>query len=110
MTVYDLNRDQLAELKQRYYADKTGEDLSYDEIYRIDELVSDHEIYEAYEGTDFVNDDFFCSAGEEDTVVLDINASGDKYDIANDLRQIADAIENGYYSGIANYGASWSIS
>lgn len=66
MTVCDLNRDQLQELKQRYYADITGEDLSYDEIYRIDELVSDAEIFVAYAGTEFVNDDFSCSAGQED--------------------------------------------
>lgn len=113
MTVYDLNRDQLQELKQRYYAEKTGEDLSYDEIYRIDDLVSDEEVYDEYSGTDFVPDDFFCSEGQdEDDFVsfrLGIDASGSKYDIASDLRQIADDIEGGYYGGLANYGTSWGL-
>ena len=71
MTVYDLNRDQLQELKQRYYAEQTGEDLSYDEIYRIDELVSDEEVYDEYGGTDFVPDDFFSSTGEDEDTTLE---------------------------------------
>ena len=113
MTVYDLDRDQLQELKQHYYAEKTGEDLSYEELANIDDYVSDEEVYDEYDGTDFVPEDFFCSEGQdEDDFVsfsLGIEASGSKYDIASDLRQIADAIENGYYGGIANYGTSWGL-
>ena len=109
MTVYDLNSDQLTELKQRYYAEQTGRDLSYEELANIDFYVTDYDVQHEYDAVDFVNDDFFCSAGEPDAVSLTVDATGDKYDIANDLRQIARDIENGYYSGIANYGASWSI-
>ena len=114
MRVEDLNDDQLQELKQRYYAEKTGRDLSYDELVNIDRLVSWREIRDAYLGTEFVPDDFFCTAGqdEEDIIDYDLEVSGqaDKYELADDLRQIADAIESGYYSGSANNGTTWSIS
>lgn len=64
MTVYELNRDELSELKQRYYS-KTHTNLSYDEIVSIDNLVSDEEIYEVYEDTIFTEDDFFSSSNYE---------------------------------------------
>ena len=115
MTVYDLNRDQLTELKQQYYEDEVvGYSLSYDELANIDSLVSDEEIYKRHEGTYFVPDDFASSAGrdEEDIIDYDLEVSGqaDKYELADDLRQIASAIEDGYYSGLANNGTTWSIS
>lgn len=66
MTVYDLNRDQLQELKQHYYAEKTGEDLSYEELAFIDDYVSDEEVYDYYAGTVFSPDDFLSSAGEDE--------------------------------------------
>lgn len=69
MTVYDLNREQLIELKQAYLTqqyDERGESPSWGELASADEIISDDEIYEAYAGTDFVNDDFFCSAGQDD--------------------------------------------
>ena len=114
MRVNELNRDQLEELKQRYYVDHVNENPSYGELAAIDDLVSDEEVYEEYAGTDFVVDDFFSSAGqdEEDIIDYDLEVSGqaDKYELADDLRQIADAIESGYYSGLANNGTTWSIS
>ena len=80
LSVYDLNRDQLQELKQRYYADKTGEDLSYEELAFIDDYVTDSEVYEEYAGTSFTNDDFFCSAvqdeGEEENIRFFVADSG----------------------------------
>ena len=66
MTVYELNRDQLEELKQRYYMDHVNEKPSYGELAEIDNLVSDEEVYEEYAGTDFVMDDFFCTAGQDE--------------------------------------------
>ncbi len=66
MLVTELNREQLTELKQRYYSEKMdakGEGVSYGELFEIDDLVSDNEIFEEYEGVDFHNDDFFCTAG-----------------------------------------------
>ena len=77
MTVYDLNRDQLVELKQHVLteqADLRGEGISYGELAEADNLISDAEIYELYAGTNFVPDDFFCTAGQdmpEDTTLED---------------------------------------
>lgn len=68
MTVQELNRDQLIELKQHYIDEKNqevGQGTSWGELADADELISDKEIYAAYECYDFVNDDFFCSAGRE---------------------------------------------
>lgn len=111
MTVYDLNEDQLAELKQRYYAEKTGRDLSYEEIANIDELVSWREIRQAYEHVNFVPDDFFCSAGEYgEEYSLGADLSGTREYIVEQLRLIADDIESGKYGGLAGgYGASWGL-
>ena len=69
MRVYDLNRDQLTELKQNYLTqklDEQGDGISYEELAFIDDYVSDEEIFEEYAGTEFVNDDFACSAGQEE--------------------------------------------
>ena len=65
MTVYDLNRDQLTELKQRYYAEATGRDLSYEELANIDFYVTDYDVQHEYADTYFTNDDFFCTAGQD---------------------------------------------
>lgn len=65
MTVYQLNRDELIELKQRYYFEKHT-DVSYYEIAFIDTLVTDYEIYEKYKDTIFTEDDFFCISDNKD--------------------------------------------
>lgn len=64
LTVDKLNCDQLRELKQRYLADKQGDELSMNEMINIDRLVSDDEIKKEYSGTIFSPDDFFCSEGQ----------------------------------------------
>lgn len=69
MTVYELNRDQLEELKQHYLTenmDEQGYGISYDVLANADDIISDERIFEIYEGVDFVPDDFFCSAGQEE--------------------------------------------
>lgn len=58
MTVYQLNRDELVELKQRYYFQLHNKDISYDEQAFIDKLVTDEEIYREYKNTIFSSDDF----------------------------------------------------
>lgn len=61
MTVKDLSREALTKLKQKHYItllEERDEGVSYDELARIDELVSDEEIYKAYEHTLFVSEDF----------------------------------------------------
>lgn len=62
MTVQELNREQLSQVKVNYYVNDCNEPngaLSYDDILNIDSIVSDNEVYEAYAGVDFVDDDFF---------------------------------------------------
>lgn len=58
MTVMELSREQLQQLKQRHLMEK-GAALSWGELASIDEVLSDKEIFEAYEGVNFVEDDFF---------------------------------------------------
>lgn len=61
MSVKELTREQLIELKQNYYCNVLNNNASYGELANIDSLVSDTEIFNEYEGITFVNDDFFCS-------------------------------------------------
>ncbi len=70
MTVKQLNRDMLIELKERYLMDKLDETEnrtpSWGELADADETVSDETIYEEYGCYDFGVDDFFCTAGQYD--------------------------------------------
>ena len=58
MTVKELNRAQLLQLKANYYEEHHPEGVSYGELANIDNLVGDEEIVGAYDGVDFVEDDF----------------------------------------------------
>lgn len=111
MGVRELNRDQLIELKVQYLMDIHNGNVSYGEIAEADDIVSDATVYEYYSGYTFSPDDFASSAEQpEDEYNLELgDCIGDRTSIAADLRQIADLIENGYYSGMADYGTSWSI-
>ena len=60
MTVHELNRDEITELKINLYSQKHDNRISYSEINNIDELVSDEEVFEEAAGCDFSKDDFFC--------------------------------------------------
>jgi hypothetical protein len=71
MTVHELNREQMLELKQNYleqladegnYADVLNVDYdepSYWDLANADEIVPDDIIFAHYEDTYFVPDDFF---------------------------------------------------
>ena len=67
MTVRELSRDQLTELKQRMVDDeiyeKEGRSASYGELANA-ESVPDERVFEMYEGTEFGSGDFFCTAGK----------------------------------------------
>ena len=69
LTVYDLNSEQMLELKQAYLTqmlDETeGRSPSWDELACADEIVDNRLIFDAYANTVFSNDDFVCSAGIE---------------------------------------------
>ena len=66
MTVRQLNRDQLTELKQRMIDDeiyeKEGRGASYSELAEA-ESVPDEKVFEKYDGVEFSNDDF-CTEGK----------------------------------------------
>lgn len=70
MSVYELNKDQMEELKQSYLSDllcrKENRTPYYGELAAADEMVSNEAIFNAYSGVEFSSDDFFCSAGKED--------------------------------------------
>ena len=65
MMVHELNRDQLTELKQRMINDEIyeeeGRDASYGELADA-ESIPDEKVFKKYAGTEFVNDDFSCTA------------------------------------------------
>lgn len=58
MNVKELNRAQLLQLKANYYEDRHPEGVSYGELASVDELVSDEEVIDAYDGVNFVEEDF----------------------------------------------------
>lgn len=61
MTIKELTREQLQQVKQEYYTRKqeeAGAGVSYGELAQIDELVTDAEIFEQYAGVIFTPDDF----------------------------------------------------
>ena len=60
MTVRDLDRNQLIELKQNILCNRE-ENASYGELADVDELISDEEVFEEYDGVIFTPDDFFCT-------------------------------------------------
>lgn len=74
MTIKDLSKDQLHELKECYlmkladegtFAEVMGVDYdapSYGDLADADEIVPDDVIEREYEGVCFVEDDFFCTA------------------------------------------------
>lgn len=64
MTVKELNREQLNELKQAYaFQLKEDCDMSYEELVNTT-TIPDDVIFEHYDGIIFTEDDFFC--GKED--------------------------------------------
>ena len=74
MTVRELSREELIELKENYmiklsdenrYAERFGVDWntpSYGELYKADDLVSDDEVFDEYGGVDFTSEDFYCNS------------------------------------------------
>ena len=61
MSVTELNREQLTELKQAYLTelfDRDGLEPSWGELADADQLIPDAELFEAYEGCIFAPGDF----------------------------------------------------
>ena len=59
MTVRELSREQLEQLKQDYFVQRYGENISYDELANIDKLVGDDEVFDYYGDVYFTKEDFF---------------------------------------------------
>ena len=67
MTYDELDEGQKLELKQRILTERNeqrGEGTSYEELARVDDLVSDEDAKEWAKGMEFSGDDFTCSAGK----------------------------------------------
>ena len=72
MKVTELNRDQLYELKTLYLTEmqNNGElekftgfsSISWGMFIDVDDFISDNKMYDHYANTEFVDDDFSCSA------------------------------------------------
>lgn len=61
MDISQLNKEQIANLKQAYlmqHNEEVGKGISYEELANADNLISDEIIYEAYAGYNFSEDDF----------------------------------------------------
>ena len=65
MTVRELSREQMLQLKQEIIDDELyeseGRGASYGELADADGLVSDDAVYGRYGGTEFSDGDFWCS-------------------------------------------------
>lgn len=58
MSIYDLNREQLSQVKAAYLNDRSN-GLYWSEICDADSLVSDEQVMNEYKDTEFSEDDFF---------------------------------------------------
>ena len=64
MTVYELNRDELNQLKEDYVTEmaiKEDRDICMGELLDAHYEVADETIFEFYEGVEFVKEDFWCN-------------------------------------------------
>ena len=61
MTVEDLSRQQLNELKEAYFNEEDIDEVLSDSI-TVPEQIPDDVIFKHYEGVCFTDDDFFCSS------------------------------------------------
>lgn len=75
MTVRELSDDQLVELKQKMVDDEIyaaeGRGASYGELAAA-ESIPDERVFDLYDGVDFSNDDFLCTAGHGYTYVMHV--------------------------------------
>ena len=106
MIVYDLNRDQLEKLKQRYMMeamDEQGEMPSLEDLANADAIISDEEIYNEYAGTIFSPDDF--SSSEEETIISSRTGELEDKLLALEIRVRA-IEEDGYIPFVSPYPSS----
>lgn len=65
MTVYELNNDELNELKETYACqlNETDNDISYGELLDA-HSIPDDVVYNHYDGINFTKEDFYCNCKE----------------------------------------------
>ena len=74
MKLKDLNREQVQQLKIQYLDNLLQEEenrsISYGEMANIDAIIKDYDqdFIDTYSCYDFTDDDFFCSANEEESI------------------------------------------
>ena len=101
MKVRDLNRNQIAELKGRMLEERNeanGEGTFYSDVAEADTLISDEEVFAAYDGVDFSADDFTSSEEEND-----IGSIAEAYVVAYTANLPHDREE----MILADYGIGW---
>jgi hypothetical protein len=62
MTIRELTPEQLTQVKETYLVqkrDEADEPCYMSELVNVDEIISNEEIYQAYEGYFFIEADFF---------------------------------------------------
>ena len=96
MTVYELNKDELIELKQRYYI-QNNTVCSYNDLSSVDTLVKDKEIFEEYNNVTFTKDDFWCNSNDESKKEEKIFENNLKYykGILEDTKDYIDSYSEG---------------
>ena len=57
MSVYELSKNQLIELKQNYLCE-VQKNVSYGELCDVDNIISDEEVFNEYGNVNFSKDDF----------------------------------------------------
>ena len=95
MTVFDLNREQLTELKQGYWINTHDEEPDYYTLANIDDFVSDDEVYDEYAGVEFTLDDFdgdYSEAHAPVRIVIDVY---ERRNIELALGEVMESIEAG---------------
>lgn len=70
MNVKELTKEQKSELKITYLQElldeaKENRNPSYGEMYEINNIIPDEDLYERYKDVEFENDDFFCTANQD---------------------------------------------
>lgn len=71
MTLKDLNKNQVHQLKERILLEK-NEYVSYGELANADSLISDLEVKERFGGINFVPDDFSVEAEDNKEIKIKI--------------------------------------
>lgn len=114
MTVYDLTRDQMVELKQKMLCDRDGH-ASWSDLADADTKIPDSDVFKEYEGTEFSQDDFSHKSKvmfEVDVrVSYDAVITVDAGDIAEAEKRVRDLLrpQTVFCDGLMNHGEDYEM-